>query len=423
MRSIDTLAGRNNTSSFRPWFVFGAAMAMFGTAALTFAAEPPDAAGAKVPGVVIDHSPAASGIYVGSPSIAILPGGELVASHDQFGPKSSEHRRAVTRVFGSADKGQTWKHLSDIDGQFWSTLFVHRGDLYILGTLAHYRDAVIRRSTDGGRTWTDPKDGGTGVLLTGRFHCAPVPVIVHEGRLWRAMEDTTNPRRWGLPFRAMMLSAPIEADLLRADSWTSTNKVSGDSSWLGGKFNGWLEGNAVVTPEGRIVDILRVDCPEGGKAAIIEVSKDGRTAAFDPASGWIDLPGGAKKFTIRYDAESKRYWSLTNSVLPKHRGLRAPGVRNALALTSSGDLRAWKVDCILLYHPDVTRHAFQYPDWQFDGADIIAAIRTAYDDGLGGAHNAHDANYLTFHRFANFRRLTPADSVANPGKEADRSTD
>lgn len=32
------------------------------------AAEPP----AQVPGVVIDHSPQASGIYIGSPSIAIL---------------------------------------------------------------------------------------------------------------------------------------------------------------------------------------------------------------------------------------------------------------------------------------------------------------------------------------------------------------
>ena len=379
------------------------------------AEQPAAAEQAKVPGVVIDHSPAASGIYIGSPSIAILPNGDYVASHDQFGPKSTEHRRALTRVFRSSDKGQTWTHGSDIDGQFWSTLFVHRDGLYIFGTLAHYNDTVIRRSTDGGRTWTEPKDAATGRLLPGRFHCAPVPVVVHEGRLWRAMEDTTNPRLWGLPFRAMMLSASVDADLLRAESWTCTNKLASDATWLGGKFNGWLEGNAVVTPEGRIVDVLRVDSPEGGKAAVVEVSRDGGSVSFDPASGWIGFPGGAKKFTIRYDAESKRYWSLTNYVLPEHRGHRAAGVRNALALTSSGDLRKWKVNCILLYHPDVSRHAFQYPDWQFDGDDIIAAVRTAYDDGLGGARNAHDANYLTFHRFRNFRRLTPNDSVPRFG--------
>jgi len=384
-------------------------------------AQKPDAAAgqarpdhAQVPGVVIDHSPKSSGVYVGSPSIAVLPGGEYVASHDLFGPKTTEHKQAVTRVFRSSDKGKTWSAAAQIRGQFWSTLFVHRGDLYILGTYSHYGNAVIRRSTDGGRSWTEPKDAASGLLLSGRFHCAPVPVVEHGGRLWRAMEDTTSPRRWGLPFRAMMLSAPVEADLLRAESWTSTNRLPSDPAWLAGKFNGWLEGNAVVTPEGRIVDVLRVDCPEGGKAAVVSIAKNGRSATFDPATGFLDFPGGAKKFTIRFDAESKRYWSLANYVPPKHRGPRAGGVRNTLALTSSADLRRWTVNCVLLYHPDVSRHGFQYPDWQFDGEDIIAAVRTAYDDGLGGAHNAHDANYLTFHRFGGFRRLTLADSVVRP---------
>jgi hypothetical protein len=225
------------------------------------------------------------------------------------------------------------------------------------------------------------------------------------------MEETTNPRRWGISFRALMMSAPVDADLLRAESWMCSDRLSGDAKWLDGKFNGWLEGNAVVTPEDRIVDILRVDCPQGGRAAVVEIGHEGRSAAFDPATGWIDFPGGAKKFAIRHDAKSKRYWSLTNYIPPKHQGRRAGGVRNTLALTSSADLRRWEINCILLYHPDVTRHAFQYPDWQFDGEDIIAAIRTAYDDGQGGAHNAHDANYLTFHRFRNFRRLTLADSA------------
>jgi hypothetical protein len=60
------------------------------------------------------------------------------------------------------------------------------------------------------------------------------------------------------------------------------------------------------------------------------------------------------------------------------------------------------------------KHGFQYVDWLIDGDDIIAACRAAYDDGMGGAHNYHDANYLTFHRIANFRRLTMADSVSIP---------
>ena len=50
-------------------------------------------------------------------------------------------------------------------------------------------------------------------------------------------------------------------------------------------------------------------------------------------------------------------------------------------------------------------HGFQYPDWQFDGDDIVVASRTAYDEGNGGAHNFHGADYLTFHRVVDFRNV------------------
>lgn len=359
---------------------------------------------AQVPGIVIDHQPASSGTYVGSPSIAILPDGDYVAAHDIFGPKSGYLRRATTRVFRSSDRGQTWQPLSTIDGQLWSTLFVHRSDLYIMGTLACYNNAIIRRSTDGGKTWTEPTDEKTGLLLTGTFHCAPVPVLIHNGRLWRAMEDTVDTRRWGLPFRAFMMSTAVDADLLDADSWTCSNRLASDKQWLAGKFGGWLEGNAVATPDGQIVDMLRVEYPSGGgKAAIVNVSADGRTASFDPRTGFVDLPGGCTKFTIRFDPVSKHYWTLSNFIPRPYPGLRPGATRNTLALVRSADLRKWEVRSIVAHHDDPKKHGFQYVDWQFDGDDIVAAARTAYDDGLGGAHSYHDANYLTFHRLSNFR--------------------
>jgi hypothetical protein len=71
-------------------------------------------------------------------------------------------------------------------------------------------------------------------------------------------------------------------------------------------------------------------------------------------------------------------------------------------LTSSADLRNWKVEAVLLQHADAKQPAWQYLDWLFDGDDIVAASRTAAD----GSHNAHDANYLTFHRFRKFRALS-----------------
>ena len=355
------------------------------------------------PGVVVNYYPTASKQYIGSPSIAILPGGEYVASHDFFGPGST---RDTTLVFGSTDRGQSWQRRAEIKGQWWSTLFVHRGSLYILGTSQEYGYTVIRKSDNGGRTWTEPKHDKSGLLLgDGKYHCAPVPVVLHEGRLWRAMEDAMGPGSWGSHFRSFMMSVPADADLLNAANWTFSNRLGRDPSWLEGKFGGWLEGNAVVTPEGKIINILRADSRDPDeRAAIIEVSRDGTKQSFDPAAGFIEFPGGAKKFTIRFDPQTKRYWMLANWVPPQQRNDRPAQTRNTLALFSSADLKSWDLQSVILAHPDRVTHGFQYADWLFDGDDVIAAVRTAFDEPDGTqAHNQHDANYLTFHRIEKFR--------------------
>lgn len=367
------------------------------------------------PGVVIDFSPTSDKQYIGSPSIAILPDGSYVAAHDFFSPGNKGDR---TLVFRSTDRGQSWKRSADLKGQWWSGLFVHRGKLYLMGTSMAYGQCVIRRSDDGGATWTVPADGESGVLhAEGKYHTSSMPVVVHAGRIWRAMEDGDGPGGWGSHFRAFVMSAPEDSDLLVAKNWTSTNRLGRDASLLDGRFGGWLEGNAVLTPQGTIVDILRADTktqPE--KAAVIEISSDGRTATFNAADGFIDFPGGAKKFNIRYDAPSKLYWSLTNWTPPKYAGEQAPRVRNTVALVRSANLRDWEIRSILIHHPDQKFHGFQYVDWLVDGDDIVAAIRTAFDEPAGQAHNQHDANYLTFHRFKGFRTLTHEHSVVKPAE-------
>jgi hypothetical protein len=347
------------------------------------------------PGVVIDTSPDPMKVYVGSPSIAVLPNGNYVASHDLFGSGTT---MSESVVLGSTDRGATWERLCILKGQWWSTLFVHRDALYIIGANKRYGDTVIRRSTDGGRTWTEPKDAQSGLLLTDEeFHCAPVPVVEHNGRLWRAMEDAGGPGGWGPHFRAFVMSVPVDADLLDAGNWTFSNRLQFDPAWLPFEAErpGWLEGNVVVTPEGKLVNMLRFNDDRGDRAAIVDISDDGATLSFDPRTGFIDFPGGRTKFTIRFDPVTKRYWSLVN------KQTSPDAFRNILALTSSTDLREWKVESIILEHPDEGNHAFQYVDWLFDGDDIIAVSRTAWD----GSHNAHDANYMTFHRVKGFRNL------------------
>lgn len=373
-------------------------------------AETPDVS--HIPGTVISHIPKSAKKYVGSPGIAILGNGVYLAKHDEFGPSSTEWKSAGSHLYRSDDSGKTWRRIHSFDGLFWASIFTLGDAVYLMGTDKHHGNTVIFRSRDEGKTWSKPTDETNGLLLKGEYHTAPVPVVIHKGRVWRAMEDAGGGDKWGQRYRAMMMSAPVDADLLRADSWTSSNYIARDPEWLNGKFNAWLEGNAVVTPEDKIVNILRVDYnPEGGLAAVARCSDDGRVLEFDPEKDFIEFPGGATKFTIRHDPQTNQYWTLSNYTPEFHRNTRASSTRNTLALCSSPDLRNWTVRSIVLYHPEVEKHAFQYVDWLFEGDDLIVASRTAYDDGLGGAHRGHDANFLTFHRVKNFRTLEMADSV------------
>lgn len=277
------------------------------------------------------------------------------------------------------------------------------------------------KNVDRGNTWTSPADSTSGLLRNnGEYHCAPMPVIEHQGRLWRGFEQRNPPVAWGINYRAGVLSVPVGADLLVADNWIASTFLPSDRQWNDGDMGAWLEGNALVTPGGDLLDVLRVQTRSPNeKAAIVHISPDGTEASFDPNSGFVDFPGGAKKFAIRYDSRTDLYWSIATIVPEKHRARNPGGIRNTLALTCSPDLKEWTVRCVLLYHPDTARHGFQYVDWHFEGHALIAVCRTAYDDGQGGAHNNHDANYLTFHRWPAFRDLSMADSVSGWQEDTD----
>ncbi len=348
----------------------------------------------EVPGVVIDHLPGANRDYVGSPSIVILPDGKYIASHDVFGGGPlPEH----THVFESGDRGKSWQKVAELDSLFWPTLFIDNGALYLFGATREYGRMSVRRSDDGGHTWT-PTERGI-LLEEDGFHCASVPVQVFKGRLWKGMERNVPATSWG-NFQSFVASAPVGADLLDPKSWSFTPRLTYDrAQWKPGST--WLEGNVVIDPEGQLWNILRVN-PGDDRAAMYRVGDDGKTADSTSVK-FIELPGAAKKFNIRFDPETKLYYTFTNYALPenqeKHRG-----ARNSQVLLSSPNLTDWTIRGLVLYHPDVEKHAFQYLDWQFDGNDIVIASRTAYADGLGGAHRAHDANLLTFHRLKKFRK-------------------
>ena len=357
--------------------------------------------------------------YLGSPSIVRLPDRALIATHDYFGPKcprNHENEEHLSSIYRSDDDGKTWRNLTHIANAYWSSVFVHRGSLYLLGCSQQYGSIVIRRSDDGGYTWTHPHDVHSGLLFRGgyyhtapNYHCAPVPVLISKGRIYRSFEDC-DPCVWGKGFRSAVISADVDADLLDAESWTISNKLVFNPDWVPSEWGalanpGWLEGNCVEAPDGQLWNILRLHSdPLTDKAAMVKVLDNGRRLEFDAESGFIDFPGGMTKFSIRRDVQTGQYISLTN---PNTDPSLGAAQRNRLVLCSSADLRHWSQLKVLI-EDDLPldqinsrrQTGFQYVDWQFDGDDIIYLVRTAYD----GARNYHDSNRITFHRLSQYRK-------------------
>lgn len=358
------------------------------------------------PGVIIHNSKAVTRKFVGSPSIVVLEDGTYLASHDHFGGIISD-----AFVYRSVDKGATWERIAEIKTLNWAKLFTRGSEVYLIGVAPRgtigYGNVVILRSEDGGGTWTTPTDAKNGLLKEGYYTCAPTPVLVHKGRIWKAMEDQGKSEGWG-PFKALMMSADENVNLLNAENWTFSNSLP----YTAGAVDAWtwLEGNAVIGKDGSVKNILRLHYGKDDKAGIVSVSPDGKTLSYNPETGIAHLPGACKKFTIRYDEISKRYWTLSNFVLKEDRpGNNLERVRNTIVLSYSEDLVNWTIKDTLLHHPDIHHHGFQYMDWLFEGNDIIAVSRTSWEDETGCADNQHNANFLTFHRFCNFR----SDRVPN----------
>lgn len=380
-----------------------------GPSAMLFARRLRVAETATVPGVIIARVSELRKMNITNPNIVILPDGGYLAVCS--GIPTQRH----ATFFRSDDRGASWRRWSASPSPIgFYSLFRHRGALYLMGTSIPGGNIVICRSDDDGRTWTSPCEAtGEGILVRGRYHSAPVPVVEHAGRIWRAME-TNEPHE---PRKAFVLSAPIGSDLLQAASWTVSEALASSPEWIAESdergFRQWIEGNVVVAPGGELVDMLRVDEHRYGRSAAIVRIESPHRLAFDPDRDIVEMPGGGKKFTIRYDSLSRRYWALVSAVKEEYRGARHGGIyaagihcgliRNTLALVSSPDLREWTTERIVIESDNPFFDGFQYVDWQFDGDDIVAVVRLAMEEERGLPTRQHDANFLVFERIRDFR--------------------
>lgn len=364
---------------------------------------------ASVPGVVLSHEPSPSLLqivlgqdkYISDPSIVVLSNGCYVAAHALFGNGSGSTVSGNTKLFRSSDGGTNWTSLGTLGGILRASLFVHGGALYLMGAEAEGKPNVIRKSLDGGNTWTTPVDSTTGQLGVGGLGTPNIPTVF-AGRLWSGATTRT-------------FSAPVGADLLRADSWTLGNAPASDTNWFAGRWQSWTEGQIVASPGQGVVVMPKVRALP--YSALIRANPISGNVSFDPATEFVALPGGEKKFGATYDPVSGKFFVLSNPVLLAHAsdptlGATPEMIRNTAAVLTSSDLYNWEVERIFLYTPNISYEAFQYFNFAFDGEDIVVASRTAFDVGGNKPPRGHDSNLLTFHRIAGFRHLSPEHVLA-----------
>ena len=335
------------------------------------------------PGVVINVVDDFKNDTLGNPSIAILPNGSYVASHGLTVKGSKD----ITLVFSSSDRGVTWKKIAEVDSHVAATLFVHKGDLYLIGVRKKSGDAVISRSSDGGKTWTQPDDENSGLLTKGeKYWASSVRILVDNGRIFRAFEDMKD--RWS----PMVFSAPADSDLLKASNWTKSNNILYEKDHFGGSKELLLCGNILKAPNGSLVNFLCAT-RAGNYAAILPIENSGERIRYDPNTAYVDFPFRHPKYTIRYDERTKLYWAIGEKQYAPY------AKHNIMALASSPDLLTWKVKMLVLQHVDSNSIGFRNSEWHFDGNDIVLVCAVSWDE----TPSYKDLSYLTFHRFKDVR--------------------
>ncbi|MCC5842128.1 MAG: autotransporter-associated beta strand repeat-containing protein [Opitutales bacterium] len=352
-------------------------------------------------------------IYTTSPSIVALPNGDYLIAFNLFGgslsPPASDS--GTTLLFRSTDRGATWAELpsSPMMDMKRGSLFVQGDDVYIYGYRAAPGQVIIRRSSNGGETWTPATQ-----LTSNTRGGTP-----HNPVFWT--DESGQERLWAAIGGSRLLSGR-STDLLNASNWSGEgsagNRIEAEQPDFGSGVSIEVasEAQIVGSPQTGVVVMPKVQMggvslPYFSYSLLYRrapgSNREVQDAGFDE---WVALPGAEKKFAAGYDPASGRFYVLSNPVLPVDYGHNEPWnlIRNTAALISSEDLLHWDVEQIFLYSPNVAYEAFQYLNFDIEGDDMLVVSRTAFDIGLSPLPpRGHDSNLVTFHRIENFREAAP----------------
>ncbi len=317
----------------------------------------------------------------------------LYSANERCRTQHGAELSTVTVIRKSTDGGKTWADVCSVRGVSWGVLLEVNGDIWLVGT--RLGNGVVIGKLQGNTL-------NTTALWS--IESAVFEPLVSDGIVYLALD-------FGIA------SAPVTADLTNVSNWTLTQdpgdvatpawycQVSGKTLSGGGTAD-LMEGNIVKGKDGKIYVVYRIESqPNGDYAVMLQLSEDRTSLSLLPNdASLVALPTTVSRFVIKYDSQSDSYICISN-LWTVDEFCRA---RNVLGLSVSKDLQSWRVvDTVLvdraMMNPECSgwAHAFQYPDWDFDGDDIVLVIREA----TGFTNTFHDGKYFTFYRISNFRAL------------------
>ncbi len=323
-----------------------------------------------------DNQYAFSGHYFGSPTMARLKSGRIVAGMDVFGPNAAQN---LAILFYSDDNGISWRYLTDMYTYFWSTLFVHKDVLYMLGLSTENGNLQIACSRDEGETWSAPVVifyGSSANCPNGGILKAPMHLYSHKGRLYTTCEYGV----WYKQLYPGIISIAEEDDPMIPENWTWSELLRYDGKWKEETITqkDTVEANIVAGRNGQLYSFMR-----WGIGKILRLKIDDTNPEASPEyDGILDADVSDSMFRI-FDYKG-RYYMITNKGMGRY----------ILSLYVSDDLEHWSLvkDLIDYSHLHRGKYGFQYPAFLAEEDGLSLMLRSSFNE----ANNFHNANYMLF---------------------------
>lgn len=367
---------------------------------------------------VVYHNPDPE-YYVEGPGLVRLDDGGLLAAVPVVPrEKWSEERRgehSVIHLLHSADGGRHWEWRSDLP-YYSAAPWVDRGVLYLFANkpgLGKKRNAdlLLLRSTDAGRTWSAPV-----TLATGYFWNCHTAMVQREGRIYWAIDDMS----FGMNRGPRLVAGDLSGDPMQPQAWRISDAAPFPSAPAGlwdPKFeeqpSQYLEPNVIeVQGRLRVLTAVKIKRPTvAGLCGVLDATDDGTKLGLK-FNHFSAMPGGQLKFCVLRDEASGMFWATSNlpvdseDVFGWSKNEEERGRYKAVASDRRFLMLSYGLDGLNWFPAGCVAQAgklsqsFMYARPVIDGDDLAIITRASVE-----APNQHDADYATFHRVRDFRRL------------------